>query len=535
VVDTPGNPLEDLTPALAALGSRLPRVRDPAIVRRWAIAIHGALVEVANGRGALDIAIGEGLATLNVGLRAMDLGYSNIQDYAREELGINASTAAKMERLARRLRELPLIRQAVRCGLLTTRKAEIIAPVAKGNEVHWLALAQELTVRGLKAEVKGPPDPDEERWVKLSTRMPPEQRSVIDVALGLAGMVLEKPTASTAERIAAWCQEYMGSSTAPPEDPVDDLLFTPEDDVAVLQQHLETVSGGWRHLDKGSPVQAPAESGETDPWRLDAEIKGHLGTRKSWDDAFGHLAMLFRSIRGWDHLGFGSFGQYCEEALGMSERTVAQRVALERGLVQNPLLRTALAEGRISYEKARLIARDAPPEQVPQWIARAEHVTCIDLRRELERKSEAQMCARGELSVWMPESIASLLKGTFRALRAAAKRWMWAEQCLFSLAMHFVEVYEHLLEKARTLQQRIRIRDGHCCKVPGCSRPSVHAHHIIPKSQGGTDDDWNLVSLCASHHLNGIHGGRIRVTGRAPDALTWTFHLRRSSAQTAVP
>ena len=36
-----------------------------------------------------------GLAALETGRRAMDLKYSNVGDYAREELGLNASTAAK--------------------------------------------------------------------------------------------------------------------------------------------------------------------------------------------------------------------------------------------------------------------------------------------------------------------------------------------------------------------------------------------------------------------------------------------------------
>src|SRR4051812_35133122 len=182
--------------ALAVLGSRLPRVRDPAAARRIAHGIHLALVDKANQRAAIDIAIGEGLAALNVGLRAMDLGYSNIGDYAREQLGINASTAAKMERLARRLRDLPLIRDAVRWGTMTSRKAEIISTVAKGNEAYWLFRAQGSTVRELKADVGSPRDPDEEQWVNLSIQVSPEKREVLDLGLGLAGMVLEKPTAS---------------------------------------------------------------------------------------------------------------------------------------------------------------------------------------------------------------------------------------------------------------------------------------------------------------------------------------------------
>jgi hypothetical protein len=49
----------------------------------------------------------------------------------------------------------------------------------------------------------------------------------------------------------------------------------------------------------------------------------------------------------------------------------------------------------------------------------------------------------------------------------------------------------------------------------------VHAHHIVPRSHGGSDTEDNLVALCACHHLLGIHGGFIRVRGRAPDGLVW--------------
>jgi len=67
---------------------------------------------------------------------------------------------------------------------------------------------------------------------------------------------------------------------------------------------------------------------------------------------FGHVAMLFKQSRAWEPLGFASFGHYCEEGLGMAERTVAQRIALERSLYRIPLLRRALREKRISYEKS---------------------------------------------------------------------------------------------------------------------------------------------------------------------------------------
>ena len=64
-------------------------------------------------------------------------------------------------------------------------------------------------------------------------------------------------------------------------------------------------------------------------------------------------------------------------------------------------------------------------------------------------------------------------------------------------------------------------RDNWLCQVPWCSRAADHVHHILFRSAGGTDDPWNLVSLCATHHLQGVHKGYLRVSGRAPDQLRW--------------
>jgi len=73
--------------------------------RRRGLRCHEAAVQVerlltrfARGRGALDVAIGEGLLALGIGDRALRLGYCGIGDYARERLGIAASTAQKMAR-----------------------------------------------------------------------------------------------------------------------------------------------------------------------------------------------------------------------------------------------------------------------------------------------------------------------------------------------------------------------------------------------------------------------------------------------------
>ncbi len=40
----------------------------------------------------------------------------------------------------------------------------------------------------------------------------------------------------------------------------------------------------------------------------------------------------------------------------------------------------------------------------------------------------------------------------------------------------------------------------------------------------------NLVSLCATHHLRGVHMGRLRVSGTAPDRLHWELGVRAGAA-----
>jgi len=56
----------------------------------------------------------------------------------------------------------------------------------------------------------------------------------------------------------------------------------------------------------------------------------------------------------------------------------------------------------------------------------------------------------------------------------------------------------------RKIRQRILNRDGHTCQTCGMEGNSVD--HIIPRSMNGTDEDWNLQTLCVS--CNSAKGGR---------------------------
>ncbi len=54
---------------------------------------------------------------------------------------------------------------------------------------------------------------------------------------------------------------------------------------------------------------------------------------------------------------------------------------------------------------------------------------------------------------------------------------------------------------------------------------NLHDHHIVFRSAGGSDGLENRVTLCAFHHLRGVHTGLVSVTGRAPDRLRFELPL----------
>ena len=518
--------LAGISAAASALPWPLPRERDEAVCYEAVRVIDALLVRVARGRGALDLAIGEGLDALRVGDRVLRLGYAGIGDHARERLGIAASTAHKMARFASELRTRPLLRAAVRAGEISVRRAEAVLPVALGDaEAEWVARARNQTVRALKAAVTecapSPPEGDE-RWTHIRMRIPPEVRPTLDEALALAGKLLGA-TAPRWQRLEAICEEYLGSAqsidaTCPAEPP-----SSSRDLLEPAKEWLEKESAQWAFLDEPGAIEAPsiAPEAEFDPRLLDSELQRLAGLRERWDEVFGHLAMLFRAADGWRRAGFASFEHYCTERLGMAERAVAQRIALERSLHDLPVLRDALRERRISYEKARLIARHAGDLDTSEWIDRAEKMTCVDLRRALQAAEEAQMCARGELDVHVPLRLVSLAALAVGAARRAAGRNLSAGECFGIIAAHFIEVWKPAVAERKTVHREVLARDGGLCRVPGCSRAAAQAHHIVYRSAGGADDPANLVSLCATHHQHGVHRGYLRVRGAAPDGLEW--------------
>jgi len=529
--------LESLAAAANALEPPMPHERKWVLRSEAGILLDRLLVRCARGHGALDVAIGEGLAALAAGERVIRLGFSGIGDYARERLGIAGRTAQKMAQLARELKERPALREAVRVGEVTARKAEVVLPVASGeHEAAWVARARAGTVRALLAAVRaatgdqrGAPEP-EEPWDRVCLPLPDDVRPGFDEAMALAGNALGA-AAPKWQRLEVVLQEFLGAHGVD-EDAAsrEEILSAPvEKWLEPVKEWLEQQSQEWSFLDRPAPVAAPPESGavEEDPLLLDAELQRLARVRDRWDEVFGHLAMLFRMLGLWRDAQFASFGHYCAERLGMAERTVEQRIWLERRLHALPALRTAMRERRLSYEKARLVASHATDRNLEELIATAEGATCIELRRKLDADEERQMCTRRELDLRLPRSVGLLLRAAMAAARKAAGRWIPQSECLRMIAQHFVDTWGPALRQKRTARNEVMVRDKGFCKTPFCSKSAGHVHHIDLRSQGGSDDPSNMLAICVVHHLRGVHMGRVRVSGRAPDELVWELGERR--------
>ncbi len=101
-------------------------------------------------------------------------------------------------------------------------------------------------------------------------------------------------------------------------------------------------------------------------------------------------------------------------------------------------------------------------------------------------------------------------------------RWaLW--QGLERLVHHVV----HEWESQPRNRDPIFARDGWRCAVPACSgRRNLHDHHVIFRSRGGSNARDNRVTVCAWHHLRGVHAGVVRAWGEAPDGLAWELGVQ---------
>jgi hypothetical protein len=127
-----------------------------------------------------------------------------------------------------------------------------------------------------------------------------------------------------------------------------------------------------------------------------------------------------------------------------------------------------------------------------------------------------------EITFRAPRSIVVLLhEAMARFARPREPRWRAMARLLAHVRGEWQRQPRH--------RDPVFARDGWRCAVPACgSRGNLHDHHVRYRSRGGDNARDNRVTVCAWHHLRGIHAGRVRATGKAPEALTWELGSNRA-------
>ena len=506
------------------------------------------------------------------------LCYARLGDYARERAGISARQLQELARVHRALETLPLLERALLENLLPWSKARLIARVATPqDEGLWIAKALAVSTRQLEAQVR-------EHHRKAERDDPDEEEPQTRVTIQCTPAVREK------WRVVRELAERVAGQRLRDADVLELVVAEVCSEVSIDRALAEALDappgprrGGFPDLEPVAPPRAPQETlppevaalsrglEDADAFELDRRLRLAVRLEQTLDAV---MAPALRRVACAEYpwrKAYWPLARYAQEQLGMPASKARALIRLERAAEVCPELAEAYRSGRLSWVKARcllpLLLLDLEGAWRPLWVAWAERVTVRRLEQDVERalllraghlrawlrckfdparaqdpipESERSMCARDvdteateQLVFRVPQAVAGLLWAVHQTLRN--RLWRAGRRPLrngemFELMLDAAVQAWTLREPGKRRPDPVIERDGYQCAIPGCtSRCNLQDHHVTYRSRGGGDAEHNRVTLCAFHHQRCVHMARMRVRGRAPDALVFELGLRGSA------
>ncbi len=310
------------------------------------------------------------------------------------------------------------------------------------------------------------------------------------------------------------------------------------------------------------------EPSSVDAFALDERLRRAVALeQRVWAEVGQWLAVVATSRVHVLH-GFRSLDAYAHDRLGISPRKARSLLRLERAAVRCPDLQRAYRDGRVSWVQAQaLLPIVLHPGAAPfaaGWVRHAERISVRRLEDDVERAvafdrcepPSLQTCApsteaapipaanpaanheAAEFFFWAPRSVAQLLRAAICSVRRHIERKTGRlpspGEAVGAMLDHALDAWgadEDRVARAH----RVFARDGWRCTAPGCSSfRNLHDHHIVFRSAGGSNDLANRTTLCAWHHLRGVHEGIVGCSGLAPDGLRFELGLRHGGPPLAV-
>jgi hypothetical protein len=385
-------------------------------------ALDATLANVTRSAGSLRLGLGMTLERLARSGGHHELGFASVEAYALERCERSSRWVQASRALARRLEELPAMRQAVMSGRVSFCMAQRIAKTATAEDENiWLAEAETRTVRQMQALVREREDAASDSAAEHLAASTGEARGTLTVTVAREEAWLFEYARTIVRHVAGATLEEMlealvaeGTTSLLPEVPQDRVPSFQESSTELATQRLqrdwEAQLAAWREeaearsepklLSRTEPCAATrddelrehtARATSDDPVGLDIELRRLAAELARKDLSIGQLAEAFWKADGWRRLGYATESQYARERLGCSLSSIKAKRSLARRISALPRLAEALANRELGYEAARLVAAVATRDTEAHWIARARVRTVKHLREEVDA---AEMLAR---------------------------------------------------------------------------------------------------------------------------------------------
>jgi hypothetical protein len=489
------------------------------------------------------------------------LGFARLNDYTRERLGCSAREVQSLGRVAERLQTLPLIAAAFARGeLCWTRLRDLVEVAKPADEEGWLALIRgpgariaEVAARR-RRRARGEDDHqtiDDEPAVTVRLECPrrirAQWRRVVELARRVCGSDI--PMWQVADAVAG---EGFSSRSIEPEEPV--AAASPADDEWQIRASPPPLGPTGLPDDATLPddLRRLGEGCERlDGFTLDHRLRLVVRALQRIDWETGRLLRQLSARGLYRRLGYPALHHYVASRLAISPRKARALISIECRSREAPVLAAAYRDGVLSWLRVLTLLPVAREEVAEAWVARARTVTLRRLADEVDWALAKRDCGLPGIEILPPPLDAALVRPEWQ-IRARDGQEVADVAIVFpapaSVAVLLREAIaaftergdppwagvERLLTHAETTwtalprhRDPIFERDGWRCAVPACSaRRELQDHHVVFRSQGGDNGRDNRITVCAAHHLHGIHQGRIRARGRAPDALVWELGVR---------
>jgi hypothetical protein len=315
-----------------------------------------------------------------------------------------------------------------------------------------------------------------------------------------------------------------------------------------------------------------------DAFELDRRLRAAVEMERRLDARIGPLLETVLGRRIFWTLGYATRDAYVRERLGFEPSWGRALLRIERAARASPTFARAYRSGRLSALQAAtlvpLVGAALSERFSAAWVERAGRFPLRRLRDDVER---ALLVCETDFDAWrrtggLPRDDVVSEAGVEAERRIGAEQSAPRETCtvraildadvarllravLCSVRRRLERATGHLPSEGEALgamlehalaawgardgelrcSHAIFARDGWRCVIPGCtSMRNLHVHHIAFRSAGSGDAPANRVTLCAFHHLRGVHAGSVRCTGSAPDALRIALGVRPDGPSLAL-